>query len=111
MSLSIETAPVPLATDADGTVRVRNTRVSLDTLISAFQNGATAEEIAHQYPSLQLADIYSIVGYYLRQRPAVEAYLHQRRQQGEAVRQQNEGRCDPMGVRDRLLARQANTRA
>jgi len=104
------TETLPLETDADGVVRVGKTRVTLDTIIAAFTDGATAEEIAHQYPSLQLADIYSVIGYYLRHRSQVEAYLRQRAQQAEQVRQQNEARFDPSGVRDRLMARRASQR-
>jgi hypothetical protein len=37
---------VPLHTDADGVVRVAGTRVTLDTVVGAFEAGATAEEIA-----------------------------------------------------------------
>jgi uncharacterized protein (DUF433 family) len=105
MPLSLATEPVPLTTDADGVVRAGKTRVTLDTIISAFTDGATAEEIACQYPTVQLADVYAIIAYYLRRPAEVETYLQQRKQQAEAVRQQNEARFDPNGVRDRLLAR------
>ena len=105
MTLLIETVPVPLEVDAGGVVRVGGTRVTLDTVVAAFNEGATAEEIVHQYPSLHLADVYAVIGYYLRRRPEVEVYLHQRQQQAEDTRKQNESRFDPHGVRDRLLAR------
>ncbi|MEW5830264.1 MAG: DUF433 domain-containing protein, partial [Chloroflexota bacterium] len=52
MTLEIETQPLPLAVDIDGVVRISGTRVTLDTVIYAFLDGATAEEIAQQYPSL-----------------------------------------------------------
>jgi len=100
---------VPLEVDADGVMRVGKTRVTLDTVIAAFADGATAEEIAQQYPSLRLADVYSVVGYYLRHTAEVNTYLQQRRAQRDAVRQQNEARFDPQGVRDRLLARRASS--
>ncbi len=41
----------------------------------------------------------------------VEAYLNQRRQTAAEVRQRNEARFDPAGIRDRLLARRANKEA
>ena len=107
MSLSIETEPIPLATDADGVVRVGTTRVTLDTVVAAFQEGATAEEIVYQYPTLDLADVYSVIGYYLRQRSEVEAYLQERQKKADKVRQQNEERFDAQGVRERLLARRS----
>jgi len=107
MTLVITTEPISLETDADGVVRVGGTRVTLDTIVAAFNDGATAEEIVHQYPSLHLADVYAVISYYLRQRSEVEAYLRQRRQQAAYIRKQNEARFDPHGVRDRLLARRA----
>ena len=106
MTLEIELEPVPLAVDYDGVVRVAGTRVTLDTVVAAFEQGATAEEIAQQYPSLRLADIYAVIGFYLRQRPSVEAYLKDRQQQAQLVRAQNEARTNPPGIRKRLLARQ-----
>ena len=107
MTLAIEVERVPLETSADGVLRVGGTRVTLDTVVAAFDEGATAEEIAHQYPSLRLADVYAAIGYYLRHRPEIEAYLHERQRQAEQVRQQNQARFDSHGIRERLLARRA----
>ena len=108
MSLVIEqTQPVPLAVDAQGTIRVAGTRVTLDTVAVAFERGATAEEIVQQYPALGLADVYSVLGYLLRHQAEVAAYLNERAAKGSAVREQNERRSDPQGVRARLLARRA----
>jgi len=105
MALSFATEAIPLEADANGVVQVGKTRVTLDTVIAAFSDGATAEEIVQQYPSLNLADVYHVIGYYLRRPSEVEAYLQHRKTQAEAVRKQNESRFDPQGVRDRLLAR------
>lgn len=105
MTLVIETQPIPLGVDADGVVRVGQTRVTLDTVIEAFSEGATAEEIAQQYPSLTLPDIYSVIGYYLDEREKVNHYLQRRRKEAQKTRQENEIRFDPEGIRDRLLAR------
>jgi uncharacterized protein (DUF433 family) len=105
MSLVVVADPVPFATDADGVVRVGGTRVTLDTLVAAFRHGASPESIADQYPALLLADVYTALGYYLRHQEEVDAYLQRRRQQAAQVRDQNEARFNPVGVRDRLLAR------
>jgi uncharacterized protein (DUF433 family) len=99
------TERVPIQTDSDGVIRVSGTRVTLDTLVAAFESGATAEEIVQQYPSIDLADAYSIIGYYLHHRREVRAYLADRQRQAAKVREQNERQFDPSGVRDRLLAR------
>lgn len=106
MSLIIVNPPVPLKTDVEGVVRVGNTRVTLDTVIAAFKEGATVEEIVSQYPSLSLADAYAVIGYYLQRQPEVEAYLSQRQRIAEQIRQQNEARFNQQGIRERLLARQ-----
>ncbi len=105
MTLTTSPEAVPVRLDAEGVARVGGTRVTLDTVVEAFSDGATAEEIAQQYPSLELADIYSVIGYYLRNSSQVQAYLRQRRTEALAARQQNESRFDPQGIRERLLAR------
>ena len=110
MTLKIEAEPVPLVLDADGVMRVSGTRVTLDTIVTAFADGATAEEIVQQYPSLCLGDIYAILTFYIRQRPDIDAYLRQRRRDAEAVRGENEVRFDPQGVRERFLARRIEPR-
>ena len=110
MALVIDTEPIPLETDPDGVVRIRGTRVTLDTVVMAFSEGATAEEIAQQYPTVSLPDVYAVIGFYLRRRTEVEAYLQQRDQQARAVRYENQSRLDPDGVRDRLVRRRESNR-
>lgn len=107
MNTATVTESIPVVIDHDGVMRILHSRVTLDTLVSAFQDGATAEEIAQQYPTVSLADIYSIIGYYLRRRPEIDAYLARRQQAAQQVRQQNEMRLNPAGIRARLLARRA----
>lgn len=105
MPLSAELQKVPIATDRDGVVRVGGTRVTLDTVVAAFREGLTAEEIATQYPSLALADVYLVIGYFLSHQEEVDRYLLARQTQADQTRKSNEARFDPAGVRDRLLAR------
>ena len=103
--MSIPPEPVPLSTDADGVVRIGSTRVTLDTVVAAFREGATAETIAEQYPSLQLDQVYTVIGYYIRHQDEVNEYLERRHQAAARVRQENEARFPSIGIRDRLLAR------
>jgi uncharacterized protein (DUF433 family) len=105
MNLVIVDTPIPLKTDRDGVVRVGNTRVTLDTVVASFKEGATAEEIVAQYPSLLLGDVYAVIGYYLQRQAEVDAYLIQRQQLADQIRQQNEARFNQQGIRKRLLAR------
>jgi uncharacterized protein (DUF433 family) len=96
---------IPLSTDQAGVLRVAGTRVSLDSVVHAFDEGATPEEIAQSYPSLDLAAIYSVIGYYLQNRAEVEQYLAQRKVQREEVKKELESCFNPQGLRERLLAR------
>jgi hypothetical protein len=105
MVLAIAAEPAPLTTTVDNVVRVGKTRVTLDTVVAAFERGATAEEIVYRYPSLKLADVYATIAYYLNHQEEVEAYLQQRQRQAREVRKANEAKFDPQGLRDRLLAR------
>ena len=108
MSLEIGPASVPLATTPDGAICVAETRVTLDTVVAAFCEGATAEEIAQQYPSLPLHAVYAVITYYLQRTTEVEAYLRTRAQDAQRVRRENETLSDPSGIRTRLLARPAH---
>lgn len=94
----------PLETDPDGVVRVANTRVPLDTVIFAFNEGAVPEEIVWQYPSLDLADVYAVISYYLRNRKDVDTYLRKREMIAETVRKQTRLRSAG-DIRERLMAR------
>ena len=96
---------VPIHTDSDGVVRVAGTRVTLDTIVDAFETGATAEEIAQQYPAVPLVDVYSVITYYLRHKPDVDAYRAERDALAARVREEVERRFPSAGLRERLLAR------
>jgi uncharacterized protein (DUF433 family) len=100
----VETAP-PFGTDTDGVVRVGGTRVTLDTVVEAFEEGFTAEEIQQQYPALGLGDVYGAISYYLHHRAEVAAYLDDRRRRAAAVRSEIDRRTDRAEFRRRLLAR------
>ena len=84
---------------------MNGTRVSLDSVIFAFNEGSTPEEIAQQYTTLNLADIYAVISYYLQNQAEVSEYLERRRMQRAEVREEVESRFDPQGIRERLLAR------
>jgi uncharacterized protein (DUF433 family) len=103
--------PVPLTLSADDVIRVGGTRVTLDTVIGAFQDGATPEEIVYRYPSLQLADVYTVIGYYLRHTELVAVSVSRRERQVIEARRQNEQRFFPHGIRERLLSRHSSPSA
>ena len=96
---------VPLTMNEAGVLRVTGTRVSLDSIIYAFNEGETPEEIVQQYPTLDLKDVYAVISHYLQNQDEVEGYLEQRKVQRQELRKEIEARFNPNGLRERLLAR------
>ncbi len=69
------TLTTPLVFSDDGTIRLANSRVTLDSIVAEFKNGSTAEQIQEDFPSLSLREIYSALAFYLEQTEFVEEYL------------------------------------
>ena len=107
MAIIIQPEAPPLREDASGALRVGSSRVLGELVIRAFQDGATPETIAQHYPTATLADIYAVIAYYLRHRQEVEAYLAEREQRAQEVRQRIERhQGDLADLRRRILTRQ-----
>ncbi len=105
MNLVLDREAPPLQEDEVGAVRVGNSRVLLETVVRAFQDGASPESIVHRYTTLSLSDVYNTIGFYLRHQGAVEAYLSQREQLAEAVQQRlSDIQPDLSSIRARLLS-------
>src|SRR5437588_9284936 len=108
MKLTIHTDPGPLRVDEHDVVRVGGSQVLLDVVIREFNNGAEPEAIAHGYPTLDLADVYGAIAYYLRHRKDLDDYLSARRQEAEKLRQEIEAKQPSrVELRAKLLARKA----
>lgn len=102
---------LPLRLTEDGTIRIADSRVSLDSVVHHYKLGASAEQIAQKFPSLDLADIYAAITYYLNHKEAIEEYLRDQEAKGDEVQRRIES--DPQyqkssaELRARLLARKA----
>ncbi|MCB0154007.1 MAG: DUF433 domain-containing protein [Anaerolineae bacterium] len=103
--MTLEAQAVPLNRDVDDVIRVGNTRVRLDTVVHAFNEGYTAEEIVSQYPALRLADVYATIAYYLNHRGSVDDYLQHRADVAATIRAEIEQKPEYQDFRARLLAR------
>ena len=91
--------------DVSSAIRVGNSRVLLETVIRAFQDGASPESIVNRYSTLTLADVYGAIAYYLNNQDAVEAYLNQREKLAKSVKQRLETiQPDLSLIRSRLLS-------
>lgn len=96
---------IPLAQDAHGVYRVGGTRVTLDMVVRAFDRGATAEEIAQDFPSLPLSDVYQVIGYYLKHSSELVEYFEKRVREDKELLAAHQEEWSPRGLRERLLAR------
>ncbi len=96
---------IPLSKDTKGIYRVGGGRVTLDLVVRAFNRGATAEEIAQDFPSLQLSDIYQVIGYYLKHGSELAGYFDRRAREEQETLGAHEEEWSPRGLRRRLLAR------
>lgn len=97
---------IPLSRDGNGVYRVGNSRVSLDLVVAAFNRGATAEEVAQDFPSLALPDIYQVIGYYLKHGSELAEYFARREREQQDLLNAHVEEWSPRGLRQRLLARQ-----
>lgn len=105
MSLVLEVEAPPFREDATGAIRIGNSRVLLELVIRAFQDGASPESIVQRYSTLLLSDVYTTIGYYLRHQEAVESYLEHREQLAESIHQRLSAvQPDLSLIRSRLLA-------
>src|SRR6516164_8612539 len=86
MIMVIQADPVPLSVDDHGTVRIGNSRVTLDVVLAEHKKGASPEAIAEEFDTLDLADIYAAIAYSLRHADDVAAYLQRRQEQAAGMR-------------------------
>lgn len=93
--LTFNSLEVPLSIDPQGAIRVGGTRMLLDVLIYEFDSGATPEEIVDCYEGLDLADVYAVLSYCLRNRPAINEYQHRREAEADALRRTIESSQPP----------------
>ncbi len=94
---------VPLTRGEGGVFRITGTRVTLDSIVREFKDGATPEQIQEDFPSVTLSDIYSVVAYYLQHSRSVEDYLSAQAKAATEVRREVEGGVDTRGLRERVL--------
>ncbi|MCU0570467.1 MAG: DUF433 domain-containing protein [Oculatellaceae cyanobacterium Prado106] len=107
MSIPVEfavSAP-PFRWDEAGGIRIGQSRVTFDSLIAAYHQGATPEEMAVQYPVLSLSEIYSVIAYYLSHRQEMDDYLEQRSRRAQQQRDQLVQRHNLADLRRHLLDR------
>jgi len=79
-------------------IRIKGTRVGIETVLDDYLNGASPEEIATRYRTLTLDQIYATITYYLSSQKEVDKYLERWRAYAEAAWQEQQ-RNPPPAVR------------
>ena len=78
--------PVPLRWAEGGlVVRLENSRIDLDLIVSRYRRGYTPEMIVDLYPWLELSDIYLTIAYYLRNKATVYDYFCEREERADEI--------------------------
>lgn len=105
LHLDLSPEPLPLRVVDEKVIRIGQTRIPLERVVYAFTHGQSPEEIVADFTTLDLADVYTVIGYYLRHRAAVDAYVAEQEREADALQKQMEALFPRDGLRERLLAR------
>lgn len=99
------TLSVPLREEPPGVLRVGKSRVLLELVIHAYQQGESPEAIVEMYDTLDLADVFAVIAFYLAHRAEVDEYLRQCDEKAEALRRKIEASQRPGPTKEELLDR------
>lgn len=100
---------LPLRLDEEGRWRVGNTRIPIETVIIAYQQGSLPEKIVEDFDVLKLADVYQIIGYYLANQAELDAHIERYLEEGEIIRQEMEKLYPPVSKEEWLRRYQERT--
>ena len=70
----------------DSSYYVAGTRVSLDSVIHEFHDGASPESIHQNFETLTLEQIYGAIAYYLAHQAELDVYLERQQEAFESKR-------------------------
>jgi uncharacterized protein (DUF433 family) len=77
MTLVIHNDPIPLHMDKQGDLQLQSTDIRFAWVIQQFQQGASPEAIVERQHTLELANVYAVIAYYLRHQDEIDEYLKQ----------------------------------
>ncbi len=112
MSIIIHPDRIPLRVDDQGSIRVGDTRITLDVFLADHRRGMTAEQIVAQLDTLTLSDVYGALAYYYRHKEELDEYLARRRDEADRMQREIEASQPTVAeIKARLLARRAGSNA
>jgi uncharacterized protein (DUF433 family) len=95
---------------AEGGWRVTGTRVSLDSVIHAYWNGSSPEQIASDYPTLSLEQVRGAIAFYLQNKEEMDRYMAEQAARWEQFRKESEEKNASLLQRLRAARQAATTR-
>lgn len=72
--------------ESAGRYWIRDTRVSLDSIVYAFLRGDSPDSIADAFPSVGLESVYGALTHYLAHRDELDEYLSREREEFQRLR-------------------------
>lgn len=89
---------------ADNDIRLKGTRVGIETILHDFLYWKrTPEEIAQSYPTLTLEQVYATILYYLHNQELATQYLNNWREHSQRMREEQRLNPSPAALRLRQL--------
>jgi uncharacterized protein (DUF433 family) len=83
---------------AENDIRVKNTRVGIEHILSAYLSSNQPEEIAMEFPTVSLEQVHGVIAYYLRNRSEIDTYLQNWRKDGRLQQKRQHSGNEPMVV-------------
>ncbi|MBU4226132.1 MAG: DUF433 domain-containing protein [Chloroflexi bacterium] len=71
-------------------IRIKGTRVGIETVLDDYLDGASPEEIAARYRTLTLEQVYATITYYFHSQQEVDEYLERWRAYSDAAWQEQQ---------------------
>src|SRR5215213_3204636 len=77
---------VPLVQLENGAIRVRDSRVTLDTIVHRMEMGNSVQRIHRGFPTVSVTQIKEILAWYFENKVEADEYLREQEAIGEEIR-------------------------
>ena len=68
-----------------GALRIKGTRVGIEPVVVAFQEGDSPERIAQEFPTVTLAQVYGAIAYYLDNKHRIDDDMAESQREVEKI--------------------------
>jgi uncharacterized protein (DUF433 family) len=103
--------PCCLTHEPDGFVHVTDHRIGLEEIVLYHNEGYSAADLHHHFPTLPVSLIEEILGFYAENRESVDAYVAECRKAADRFYAETPKRITLAELRQRFAARQQDVKA